>query len=363
MAVERFQENPLIAPRDVRPTRQDVEVYCTINPGATWFNHEALLLVRVGEKPVDEPGTTAALVYDCDAGQIRVRRFKLDDPAVKPLDNRGFCYRGKRLLTSLSHLRIARSRDLLHWTVDPAPAIGPTTEWEAYGCEDARITRLDGRYYITYTAAGHLGVNVMLAVTDDFVRFEKRGIIMTTYNKDVCLFPETIEGRYVCRHRPFRTEFNDACIWTAWSPDLTHWGDHSVLHRPIPASWESGRVGAGAPPIRTEHGWLEIYHAADDDGRYGLGAMLTELDRPQRTIARSSRPVLEPAAPYELDGVYGHCVFSNGLLTHDDGKLTIFYGAADSICAAATTTVDEMVAAARGPGGEGNATGRRRTGC
>jgi len=235
----------------------------------------------------------------------------------------------------------------VHWRVDPSPAIQPTTEWEAYGCEDARITELDGRYAITYTAASDLGVNVMLAFTNDFTTFEKAGIVMTTHNKDVCLFPQTIGGRYVCRHRPFATEFNDSCIWTAWSPDLLHWGGHSVLHRPVAGTWEGERIGAGAPPIRTEAGWLEIYHGADADGRYCLGAMLSDLDHPDRVLARSPRPVFQPGEPYELNGVYGQCVFSNGLLAHPDGRLTILYGAADTVCAAATTTIEEMIAAAK----------------
>lgn len=342
MAVERLKNNPLITPGSMKPTREDVEIYCTINPGATWFRNEALLLVRVGERPLAEPGTLGALVYEHATGQTNVRRFKLDDPELETLDARTFNYRGRRLLTSLSHLRIARSPDLRTWRVDPQPAIAPTTEWEAYGCEDARITPLDGRYYITYTAASHLGINAMLAVTDDFIRFEKLGIIIPTYNKDVCIFPERIGGRYVCRHRPYRSEFNEPCIWTAWSPDLRHWGDHSVLHRPVKGTWQSERVGAGAPPIRTNAGWLDIFHGSDVHGRYGLAAMLTELDHPDRLIGYSA-PILEPREPYEVAGVYSQCVFSNGLLVHDDGTLTIFYGGADTITAAAQTTVAEMV--------------------
>ena len=114
----------------------------------------------------------------------------------------------------------------------------------------------------------------------------------------------------------------------------------------MPNTWESDRVGAGAPPIRTDEGWLEIYHAADANGRYALGAMLSDLDRPEVIRSRSDRPVLEPVEPYEQAGVYANCVFSNGVLAEPDGRLTIYYGAADAICAAALTTVEEMVAAA-----------------
>ncbi len=346
MPIERFEANPLITPADVAPTRDDVEVLCTINPGAVWFEGQALMLLRVGERPKPQRGYVSTLTYDHREGEVVVRRYRLDDPDMETHDGRGFSWRRKTLLTSMSHLRIARSDDLVHWTVDPTPAIAPTTEWESYGCEDARITQLDGRYCITYTAASHLGINVMMATTEDFVTFSKKGVVATTFNKDVCIFPERIGGRYVCRHRPFRTEFNDACIWTAFSPDLVHWGDHSILHRPVRRTWESERVGAGGTPIKTDAGWLEIYHASDIDGRYGLGAMLSDLDCPQTMISRSKRPVLEPTEAYELKGVFGECVFTNGWLVSDDGTLTILYGGADTITAAARTTVDEMVAAA-----------------
>ena len=346
MPVRRLDANPLITPADVPPTRDDLTVLCTLNPGAVRFGEEVLLLVRVGEAARDEPGSVGVVVYNHHAGRVEVRRYHREDPDLVSRDGRGFDYRGKMLLTSMSHLRIARSRDMVHWTVDPAPAIFPTTEWEAYGCEDARITPLEGRYYITYTAVSGLGVNPMLAVTDDFVHFEKLGILFPSHNKDVVVFPRKIEGCYVCRHRPYKTQFNDSCIWTAFSPDLRHWGGHSVLHRPAPGTREGERVGAGGTPVETDAGWLEIYHAADHTGRYTLSAMLTELDRPDRLIGTSTEPVLVPEAPYEMAGVFAHCVFSNGLVIDDDGTLTIFYGAADTICAAAVSTVDEMVAAA-----------------
>ncbi len=345
MPVERFGENPLIRPEDIAPTREDLEVYCVINPGAIRIGDEVLLLLRVGEKPRDEEGYVSSLIYDHEADELVVRRIRRDNPDLTQPDNRGFFLHGKMLLSSLSHLRLARSRDLVHWDIAPAPAIAPTTEWESYGCEDARICTLDGRYYVTYTAASHLGINVMLAVTDDFETFEKLGIIATTFNKDVCLFPETIHGQYICRHRPFRTEFNDPCIWTAKGPDLLHWGEHSVLHRPVPGTWEAQRVGCGGTPIRTPAGWLEIHHAADHNGRYCLGAMLSDLEHPEIMSAKSEQPILEPAEEYELHGVFSECVFSNGVVDYEDGRLIVFYGGADTVTCAAATTVTDMIAA------------------
>ena len=347
MPPERLAQNPLLSPHDLEATRQDLCVLCTLNPGAARFGRETLLLVRVGEAARPEPGTVAAVVWDDEAGEVRVRRYRHDDPDVELGDARGFAYRGRAMLTSLSHLRVARSADGQRFRFDPQPAIFPATPYEAYGCEDPRITFLDGRYYVTYSAVSPRGIAVGLAATDDFRTFERLGVMLPPTQKDVCIFPERVRGQYVCRHRPCGDGFSAPAIWTAYSPDLVSWGRHEMTLAPTPGTWEGGRVGCGPPPIRTDQGWLEIYHAADEAGRYCLGAMLSDPDRPERILARSSRPVLQPETPYELAGVYGNCVFSCGMVPEDDGRLTIYYGAADSICAAAVTTVDEMVAAAQ----------------
>lgn len=347
MPLTRLSNNPLITPDMVPPTSRELEVLCTLNPAAVKIDDEYLLLVRVGEKPrVDKPGQVGTVIFDAETGQRRVKYYRLDDPDVEQTDGRGVFHRGKMLLTSMSCLRVARSKDLVNWTFDAKPLVEPVTPWEAFGCEDARICAIDGKYYLTYTAVSELGINVMLAETTDFKSVHRLGIIAHTFNKDVCLFPRRFDDGYCCRHRPYKNEFNDACIWTAWSPDLVHWGRHSVTHRPIPGTWEGERVGAGATPIETDKGWLEVYHASDENGRYCLGVMLSDLDEPDKVIARTTEPVFQPEAPYELTGVFGHCVFSNGLVAEDDGRLIVFYGAADTICAAAETTIDEMIDAA-----------------
>ncbi len=345
--LKRLDANPLLSPDDLKPTQDGLRVMCTLNPGAVRFGREILLLVRVGERPPDESGYVTYLYYDADAGDVKVGRIATDDPRLDIRDARGYFLDGRMLLTSLSHLRIARSADGVNFRFDDEPAIFPSTPYEAYGCEDPRITHIDGRYLITYTAVSGRGVTVALAATRDFVRFEKLGVIFPPYQKDVCIFPAKVRGLYVCRHRPYASEFNPASIWTAYSPDLLSWGRHEMTLAPTPGTWASERVGCGAPPVRTEDGWLEIYHGADDSGRYHLAAMLSDLEHPERVLARSRRPVLEPEMDYELKGVYGSCVFSNGLIADDDGTMTVYYGAADRTCAAAVTTVDEMVKAAK----------------
>ncbi len=347
MPVKRLDANPLLTPDDVSPTRDGLEVMCTFNPGAVRFGEEILLLVRVGERPVPEAGWISYVQFNARSGRVEIKRISEDDPDLAIRDGRTFEYQGRMLLSSMGHLRIARSKDGVNFKFDDRPAIFPATAYEAYGCEDPRITHVDGRYYIAYTAVSDRGVMVAMASTEDFVSYERHGIIFPPFQKDVTIFPERVGGLYVCRHRPHYSPFNLASIWTAYSPDLACWGLHEMTLAPAAGTWRSARVGCGAAPVRTDDGWLDIFHAADEDGRYHLGAMLSDLDEPHRIISSSSRPVLSPEAPYEQAGIYGNCVFSNGLIVDEDGRVTIYYGAADRICAAAVTTVAEMVSAAR----------------
>lgn len=345
--LQRLTENPLLTPADLCPTRNDLEVLCTLNPAAVKFGNETLLLVRVGESAHDEVDHVTYVYYDDECGEVKVGQHRRDDPDLECPDGRGYHYRGQMVLSSMSHLRIARSTDGRNFTFDPNPAIFPSTKYEAYGCEDARITPIDGRYYITYTAVSGNGVAVAMASTADFVTFRRHGLIFPPYQKDVVIFPEKVRGMYVARHRPYKSKFNPACIWTAYSPDLQCWGQHETTLAPSPNTWDSQRVGCGGTPIKTDAGWLEIYHAADDTSKYYLGAMLTELEHPEKIISRSQRPIFEPTAGYELEGVFGNCVFSNGHVVDDDGNVTVYYGAADHICAGATTSVSELLAACK----------------
>ena len=158
---------------------------------------------------------------------------------------------------------LARSGDGRAFTVDDEPAMvaardGEFAKYEAKGIEDPRITPVDGTYYITYTAASGYGPRLALAKTDDFVTFERVALISEPDNKDGVLFPRQIGGRYVRLDRPMTGDVGN--VWISYSDDLIHWG-HSRVVLPVRADcWDSWRVGASAPPIETQYGWLEIYH-------------------------------------------------------------------------------------------------------
>ena len=344
MPVRRLQGNPLITPEDLKPSRNGFEVFGVFNCGAVKVGGEYLLLARVAERP--EPETDwigiPTLNAECDGPEIlRIRR---DQPGIDASDPRMVTLAdGRVLLTSISHLRIARSRDGHSFTVDERPALLPTTPQEGYGIEDPRTTFLEGRHWITYCAVSEMGVTTALASTGDWQTFERHGIIFGPGVKDACLFPEKIGGRYVCRYRPWSRGIGRPAIWTACSPDLMHWGGHRQTLTPRKKFWDEERVGAGAPPLRTERGWLEIYHGADLKGRYCLGAMLSALDEPSRVIARCENPILEPQADYETHGVYAPCVASCGMIAEEDGSIKIYYGAADTVVACAETSVAELL--------------------
>lgn len=345
MKIERYPENPLITPADVPPSRPDFEVMCVFNAGVAKYGDETILLMRVAERVQSKAEVPRVPILNCDGGApcVEICEFDSSDPAIDSTDPRVISTPEGVFLTSLSHLRIARSRDGRRFTVDPAPTLFPDRPSEAYGLEDPRITEIDGAYYVAYKSVSPDGICTSLAVTRDFVNFEKRGIIFCPENLDVCIFPEKANGRYVALHRPVPRFFGAPNMWVAYSSDLLSWGDHHFLMGVEGGAWDSGRIGGGAIPVKTEHGWLEIYHGATPEDRYCLGAVLLDLDEPHKIIARGREPILLPEAPYETRGFVPNVVFTCGGLVDGD-RLSLYYGAADNVIAGADMSIREILA-------------------
>jgi len=340
----RFPQNPILKPSDVLPSSRDLRVECLLNPGAFRYQGRTGLLIRVAEGPVMEPGWVAAPVLDPSAeGGIRVLRVRKEDPQLQNAEARGFLYRGQGYLTTLSHLRLAWSDDGIHFDVEPQPLLVGEGEHESFGIEDCRVEWIDGRYWLTYTAVSDNGVAGGLISTADWKSFERHGIIFPPHNKDIALFPEKVNGSYWALHRPSGLDPGGHYIWISRSPDLLHWGGHSCLAKPRPGSWDPHRIGAGAAPIRTPQGWLEIYHGADEEHRYYMGALLLDLNDPSKVLARSREPIMEPLADYERMGFVGNVVFSNGHIVEGD-RITMYYGASDSVVCGATLSIREILA-------------------
>jgi predicted GH43/DUF377 family glycosyl hydrolase len=336
--VRRFDANPLLTTANLKPLQPEWKIECLLNPGVFRFQNRTGLLVRVAERPPQRSGfvTIASLA---DNGYTFTTDFPRGDPELDLSDPRVLRYDGNDYLTTLSHLRILWSDDGSHFREDPAhPPLFGETPFETFGIEDARVCQIGEYYFLTYTAVSPNGVAVALRSTRDWKAFKNHGLILPPHNKDCALFEETIGDSWYALHRPSSSDLGGNYIWLAKSPDLLHWGSHHCLARTRPGMWDSARVGAGASPIKTEKGWLIIYHGADEQSRYCLGAMLVDLHDPRHLLARSREPIMEPVEPYETAGFFGNVVFTNGHLVDRD-EITIFYGAADCVvCAARCST-------------------------
>jgi len=213
---------------------------------------------------------------------------------------------------------------------------------QTFGIEDCRVSKIDRKYYLTFTAVSENGVGVGMRTTENWREFESHGMILPPHNKDCAIFEEKIGGKYFALHRPSSVDLGGNYIWIAESPDGLHWGNHKCLARTREGHWDSARVGAGAAPIRTERGWLEIYHGANEKHQYCLGALLLDLNDPSKVLARSNEPIMVPSAPYELTGFFGNVVFTNGHIVRGD-KLQVYYGASDEVVCAATFSIKQIL--------------------
>ena len=342
MLIKRFAENPLISPEEIKPSVPDWEVVGAYNPGAFRYDEKFGLLVRVIERPVlDEPDRVGAPILDfsTDEKRLTVKTWQRDEVDVS--DPR-FVKADVVYDAVMNHLRLAWSEDGVHFAVEETPILEGGDQLANLGINDPRVLYLDGEYKIIYTANSLWGINTRLATTKDWQTFEKKGVIFPPDNKDVALFPEKIDTRYACLHRPAGVYFGGHDLWLAFSPDLLHWGDHKLIATRRPGMWDSERIGCGAEPIKTEAGWLQIYHGSDGENYY-LGAILLDLQDPSQVVARSSEPLTEPTEAYELHGYYDNVVFNNGLVRVDEDTVYLYYGGADKYVGGASFSIGQIL--------------------
>jgi predicted GH43/DUF377 family glycosyl hydrolase len=384
---QRLPQNPLITARDVKPSLPTLEVVSAFNAAAARVGKEIILLLRVAERPRTDiaPGPDALTLdlaaphpiltpmpahyrreplvgmafldtREHAAPRVVVAYLPANLPGLDLRDPRSIRYRNASgslrmanegyidFLAQISHLRVARSTDGVSFTIDDKPAIAPHTNMEEYGVEDPRATFIDGEWHITYVSVSRWGITTSLATTTDFRSFERKGVILLPDHKDVVIFPEKIGGRYVALTRPMPQSFSRIFgVWIAFSEDLLAWGGHERLCLPRPDYWDELRTGASAVPFRVDDGWLELYHGVDRDSRYAMGALLLDADDPRKVLARSAQPILEPLEPFERTGLFNETIFSCGHVELADGRIRMYYGAADSVVAAADFTVRDIV--------------------
>ncbi len=237
-----------------------------------------------------------------------------------------------------SHLHVARSADGIgDWRIEKTPLLSPLDTdagwFDNWGCEDPRITYVEeiGAYAIVYVGYSRYGAGVCIATTQDFVSVKRRGMAIHPYNKDAVLFPRKIGGRYLMLHRPTAGPLEN--IWISESDDLLHWGNpRCVLEECDQPNWDSGKVGAGPPPVETKDGWALIFHGVmqvGDSWEYRMGLALLDKDDPSKLLSRWPEWIFGPEEPYELRGDKPGVVFPTGLV-EKDGQVLVYYGAADT---------------------------------
>nr|WP_320154009.1 glycosidase [uncultured Draconibacterium sp.] len=331
MKLKKFEGNPILVPNE----KNDWENLVVCNPGAYYDNGKFQMLYRAAGDDVDH-----------------VIRFGL-----------------------------AESEDGFNFTrVSDKPVLGPSCEGPDSGCiEDARIVKFDEYYYVTYAfrpfAPGqywkfahdevltrdygvnaphflqHNMANTALAITKDYKEWIKLGRITQSNldDRDVILFPEKINGKYAMLHRPkewkgeaYGTEH--PAVWIRFSDDLLVWNEPStLLIAGKKGTWEE-KTGGSTPPLKTDRGWLVLYHGVENGGTgyYRVGAVMLDLEDPTKVIGRTEDWIMEPEHDYEIEGFYKGCVFPTGNVIVDD-TLFVYYGGADKYIGVATCDVNELV--------------------
>ena len=284
---------------------------------------------------------------------------KMDVPyPVATVHNAGVIkHRGEYIMLFRSHLHNGRSiigkavsENGYDFKVDIKPFIEPAksgifADYEEYGVEDLRINPLDNKYYLTYSAYSRNGVRIILAQTEDFETIERIAPISQPDMRNVVLFPEKINNKYVRLDRP-HTEIMPWSIWISYSDDLIHWGNSKVVIKPVQYHWDESKVGPGSPPIKTEQGWLHIFHGVFSTmagAVYRLGVALHDLKDPSRVIGVSDNWILQPEAPWEISGYVPNVVFTCGTIAETDGTLKIYWGGADTVMCVGTANTKELI--------------------
>jgi len=259
-----------------------------------------------------------------------------------------------------TNLGLSFSDDGVKWNVTDRPCYELRTQ-EIQRAYDPRLTVMDGRCYMCFAADTRHGIRGGIAVTDDFESWQLLSLTVPD-NRNMVLLPERIGGRYVRLERPmpiYGRGPENFDIWLSDSPDLRYWGNSRLVLGSEQVPFTNNKIGPGAPPVRTDRGWLAVIHAVDKDDsrsgwgwsgnwtkRYSAGLMLLDLQQPWKVIGLSRRPLLVPEPPYDYEttgGYRDYVIFPTGMILEDDGEVKIYYGAADTVIALATADVHDLL--------------------
>ncbi len=258
-----------------------------------------------------------------------VRRDKEDDFAgVFRLDD----------ITREQYLVTGFSKDGIHWKLN---------DEKIFRGYDPRLCEIDGKYYLSWVCHTDRGTSIGIAVTEDFITWDRKENAVLPVSRNGVLFPRKVNNEYMIFTRPCdkgHTPYGD--IFLSHSPDLTYWGKHRFVIKPE-NNWEMTKVGAGPTPIETDEGWLCFYHGvitSCNGFTYSMGAMITDINEPWKVLHRADCYLLSPRETYEFVGDVPNVVFPCAALADSDtGRIAVYYGGADTVVGLAFTTVDEVV--------------------
>lgn len=328
LCIKKYEKNPILTPKDIPfPAAQ---VY---NAGITKFNGKYVMVFR------DDYGR-----YEEDFRKQAESAKATGEPYRWPT--------GTKIT-----LGLAFSDDGVNWNVQPKPCLEMKTD-EIYHIYDPRLTIIDNRCYLCFAADTKHGVRGGIAVTDDFEHFEY--LTMTTPdNRNMVLFPEKIDGKFMRLERPFpvygRVGNEEFDIWCSKSPDCVYWGEHNLLLGAENVPFCNCKIGPAAPPLKTSKGWLTTFHAVETVEEelyswhpnwhkvYYAGIMLLDLEDPTKIIGISKEPLLVPEKDYEKIGFRGNVIFPGGFILEDSGEVKIYYGAADTVECLATADIADLL--------------------
>jgi beta-1,2-mannobiose phosphorylase / 1,2-beta-oligomannan phosphorylase len=376
MVVKVKKEDLLLAPADIKPTSKLFEVIGVLNPAAVRLpDGNIMLYVRVIEKLKKTSDKkycySPRMIGDCEF-KVKIDKFKKSE--ISEYTDVDFLLKdGNKRLTFISHFRRVlldeSGFNMLH--LEKTPSFYGTKDDGEFGVEDPRITKIDNLYIMTYVSLSSQGdVSTSYAISTDCMNWSRQGIIFGEHDKDVVIFPEKVNGRYVAFNRPEGNfQFSQPHIWIGYSSGLKSWGDLG----PIPSVYEEHgfcpRNGSGPPPIKTKKGWLLLYHAvtefAEEQSQkeivkklrkivklkehvlrkiaklekeiivrvvtYSIGAALFDLNNPEKLIARTKNFLIAPNGKYEESFENKRVIFPTGLVYDKNGKdLLVYCGAGDS---------------------------------
>lgn len=256
---------------------------------------------------------------------------------------------------------LAFSDNGIDWEVQNKPCF-VLHDKEIRRAYDPRLTVIEGVCYMCFAVDTEHGIRGGIASTEDFEHFDIHSISAPD-NRNMVLFPERIGGQFVRLERPMpvysrgKDQFD---TWISRSPDLRYWGDYNLLLGVENVPFANDKVGPAAPPIKTDKGWLTLFHAVDIDPergkngweekwtkRYSAGIMLLDLEDPTKVISISQKPLIAPETKWETDeGFRTNVIFPGGMILEDDGEVKIYYGASDTVECLATAQVDDLIKAA-----------------